>query len=49
MKALIALALLAFFALVVVSVWHEDPRPQFDPRAYHCNPHGALPCDGMGQ
>jgi hypothetical protein len=49
MKTLIALAVLGFLALVVVCVRHEDPRPQIDPRSFHCNPHGALPCDGMGQ
>jgi hypothetical protein len=49
MKVLITLAALAFLALIIVRVWREDPRPQIDPRSFHCDRHGRLPCDGMGQ
>lgn len=46
MRTLIVLALLAFLALVILYVRHDDPTPSIDPRVTRCNP-GVLPCEGV--
>ncbi len=40
-----ALLILTFEAAALVYGFHADAPKPLDPRAYHCDPQGALACD----